>query len=113
MTGAYNLGKVERVAADCVEDQILQLVDGGEQVLAKGSHGNGRGSVQLRRHDDSKRTARGRLNKTRENLAPERLWSRSSDGHGPEHGYASRQAVEDCAARRHEFDQNLRSKEPD
>lgn len=40
-TGAHNLWEVKGVAADGVEDQILQLVDGGEQVLAQGSHGNG------------------------------------------------------------------------
>lgn len=34
----YDLGQVEGVAADGVEDQILQLVDGAEEVLAEGSH---------------------------------------------------------------------------
>lgn len=33
--------EVERVAADGVEDQVLQLVDSGEQILAERSHGYG------------------------------------------------------------------------
>jgi hypothetical protein len=39
MSGAHNLGEVEGVAADGVEDQVLQLVDSGEQILAERSHG--------------------------------------------------------------------------
>lgn len=39
--GSHNLWKVEGVAADGVEDQVLQLVDSGEQILAERSHGYG------------------------------------------------------------------------
>ena len=38
---AHNLRKIKGVAADGVEDQILQLVDSGEQILAERSHGYG------------------------------------------------------------------------
>lgn len=37
----YNLGQIERVVANGVEDQVLQLVDGRQQVVAEGSHGAG------------------------------------------------------------------------
>ena len=33
-----NLREVERIVADGVEDQILELVDGGEEVIAEGGH---------------------------------------------------------------------------
>ena len=35
---AYNLREVKRVVADGVEDQVLQLVDGAEEVIAESSH---------------------------------------------------------------------------
>lgn len=34
----YNLGKVERIIADGVEDEVLQLVDRVKQIIAEGSH---------------------------------------------------------------------------
>lgn len=36
--GAYNLRQVQRVVSNGVEDQVLKLVDGDEQILAEGSH---------------------------------------------------------------------------
>lgn len=36
---AYNLREVERIVANRVEDQVLQLVDGGQQVVTECSHG--------------------------------------------------------------------------
>ncbi len=45
---AYNLGQIERVVADGVEDEILQLVDGAEQVVAEGSHGDEGGDKSRR-----------------------------------------------------------------
>lgn len=45
--GAYNLGQVERVVANGVEDQVLQLVDGRQQVIAECSHGAGCRSSQV------------------------------------------------------------------
>lgn len=41
MKNAYNLRKIQGITADGVEDKILQLVDGAEQILAEGSHGDG------------------------------------------------------------------------
>jgi hypothetical protein len=38
----HNLRQIERVAANGVEHQVLQLVDRGEQILAEGRHCNGR-----------------------------------------------------------------------
>lgn len=35
---AYNLGQVEGIVADCVEDQILKLVDNVQQILTQRSH---------------------------------------------------------------------------
>lgn len=35
---SYNLGQIKGVVADCVEDQILQLVDSSEQIVTEGSH---------------------------------------------------------------------------
>jgi hypothetical protein len=40
-TETHNLREIKRVIADGVEDQVLQLVDGAEQVLAEGCHGDG------------------------------------------------------------------------
>lgn len=37
----YNLREIKRVAANSVEDEILQLVDCDEQVLAEGCHCSG------------------------------------------------------------------------
>ena len=37
----YNLGQIQRVIANSVEDQVLQLVDGREQVLAESCHDDG------------------------------------------------------------------------
>lgn len=34
----YNLGQVERVIADGVEDEILEFVDGPKQVVAQRGH---------------------------------------------------------------------------
>lgn len=34
----YNLRQIERVVANGVEDQVLQLVDGRQQVVAESSH---------------------------------------------------------------------------
>jgi hypothetical protein len=39
-TIAYNLWQVEGIGADGVEDQVLQLVDSREQILAESSHGD-------------------------------------------------------------------------
>ena len=35
---AYNLGKIERIVADGVEDQILELVDHVQQLLSQRCH---------------------------------------------------------------------------
>jgi hypothetical protein len=43
MQDAYNLGQVQRVIANGIENQVLELVDGGEQVLAEGGHDFGCG----------------------------------------------------------------------
>lgn len=37
----YNLWQIERVAPDSVEHQVLQLVDGREEVVSEGRHGAG------------------------------------------------------------------------
>lgn len=37
----YNLRQVQRVITNSIEGQILQLVDGDEEILAEGSHGGG------------------------------------------------------------------------
>lgn len=37
--GPYNLREVERIAADGVEDQVLQLIHDAEEVIAQGRHG--------------------------------------------------------------------------
>jgi hypothetical protein len=37
----YNLGEIEGVIANGVEDQVLQLVDGDEQILTESCHGGG------------------------------------------------------------------------
>lgn len=36
--GAYDLWQVQGVVANGVEDEVLKLVDGDEQILAEGSH---------------------------------------------------------------------------
>jgi hypothetical protein len=36
--GTNNLRKIQRIIADGVEDQILQLVDHAEQVFSESSH---------------------------------------------------------------------------
>lgn len=36
---AYNLWEVERIVANCVEDQVLQPVDHAQEILAKCRHG--------------------------------------------------------------------------
>jgi hypothetical protein len=36
--GTNNLREIQRIIADGVEDQILQLVDHTEQVFSEGSH---------------------------------------------------------------------------
>jgi hypothetical protein len=36
--GTYDLGEIQTVSADGVEDQVLQLVDDAEQVIAESSH---------------------------------------------------------------------------
>jgi len=38
MSGAYNLGKVQRIIANSVKHQVLEFVDGTEEVLAQSSH---------------------------------------------------------------------------
>jgi hypothetical protein len=40
---AYNLREIEGVIANGVEDQVLQLIDGPQQVVAERSHGSGCG----------------------------------------------------------------------
>lgn len=53
-TGPYNLWEVKRIAADRVEDQVLQLIHDAEEVLAQGRHGavervcKTRGLLQIR-----------------------------------------------------------------
>lgn len=37
----YNLWQIERVAPDSIEHQVLQLVDGREEVVSEGRHGAG------------------------------------------------------------------------
>lgn len=37
----YNLREIQGVVADCIEYEILQLVDDRQQVVAEGSHGSG------------------------------------------------------------------------
>ena len=36
--GKHNLGQIQRVIADGVEDEILKLIDGCEQILPERSH---------------------------------------------------------------------------
>lgn len=43
MRSTHNLRKIETIIADGVEDEILQLVDSGQQILAESSHGGGLG----------------------------------------------------------------------
>lgn len=36
----YNLGEIERVTANSIEDQVLQFVDSAEKVVSEGRHGD-------------------------------------------------------------------------
>jgi hypothetical protein len=86
IVGAYNLRKIERVTANGVEDQILQLVDGAEQVLAQGSHGNGRCSWDC----GSKRADGSKIKRDAAAAAELRRRGRVATGPGDRH--ASKQA---------------------
>jgi hypothetical protein len=41
MRQTHDLGQIQRVAADGIKHQVLQLVDDAEEVLSQGRHRNG------------------------------------------------------------------------
>ena len=55
---AYYLREIEGVIANSVEDQVLQLIDSPQQVVAERSHGSGCGQAMASGASDEERSMR-------------------------------------------------------